>query len=59
VVTGPVKVPAKAGPALRQLVRDAIETHIDQDALRLTKNVEASEREVLPRIADGWGGDAA
>ena len=41
-------------PVLRDLVRDAIERWIDPEALRLTKIAEASEREVLTRIADGW-----
>jgi hypothetical protein len=35
-------------------VTDAIERCIAPDALRLTKIAEASEREVLTRIADGW-----
>lgn len=50
-----VEVDAMPSPVLRTLVREAIEQWIDPDALRLTKSVEASEREVLHRIANGWG----
>ena len=49
-----VEVDAIASSILRELVTDAIERWIDPDALRLTKIAEASEREVLTRIADGW-----
>ncbi len=49
-----VEVDAIPSSTLRDLVRDAIEQWIDRDALRLTKIAEASEREVLTRIADGW-----
>lgn len=49
-----VEVDAMSSRVLRQLVREAIEQWIDPDALRLTRAVESSEREVLTRIADGW-----
>lgn len=49
-----VEVDALPSPVLRGLVRDAIEQWIDPDLLRLTKSVEASERDVLRRIANGW-----
>ncbi|MEY8015252.1 hypothetical protein [Mycobacterium servetii] len=41
--------------AMRDLVREAIEFWIDDEALRLTRLAEESEREVLHRIAGrGW-----
>lgn len=46
-----VEVDAIPATMLRQLVRDAIEQHIDTDALRLTRLAEDSERDVLYRIA--------
>lgn len=46
-----VEVDAIPSTILRQLVRDAIEQHIDREALRLTKIAEESEREILTRIA--------
>jgi hypothetical protein len=49
-----VEVDALPSTVLRSLVRDAIESWIDPEALRLTKVAEASEREVLTRIAHGW-----
>jgi hypothetical protein len=49
-----VEVDALPSPVLRDLVRNAIEQWIDPEALRLTKVAEASEREVLTRIAEGW-----
>lgn len=42
---------ALPSPVLRDLVREAIEGWIDEDALDLTREVEANEREVLIRIA--------
>ena len=51
-----VEVDALPSPVLRDLVREAIEWWIDPYALRLTQIAEESEREVLHRIADGWGG---
>jgi hypothetical protein len=50
-----VEVDAMPSPVLRSLVRDAIESWIDPEALRITKVAEASERKVLTRIAEGWG----
>jgi hypothetical protein len=49
-----VEVDALPSPVLRDLVRDAIERWVDPEALRVTQIAEASEREVLTRIADGW-----
>ncbi len=49
-----VEVDAIPSSTLRDLVRDAIESWIDREALRLTRIAERSEREVLTRIADGW-----
>jgi len=50
-----VEVDAIESPELRRLVGDAIERHIDQEALRLTKIAERSERKVFLRMANGWG----
>ena len=44
---GSVEVDAIPAPALRELVEDAIEQHIDPDALRLTRMAEDNERRVL------------
>jgi hypothetical protein len=49
-----VEVDAIPSTTLRDLVRGAIERWIDPAAGRLTKIAEASEREVLTRIANGW-----
>jgi hypothetical protein len=49
-----VEVDAIPSPKLRSLVREAIEAHIEPEALRLTKIAERSEREILSRIAEGW-----
>jgi hypothetical protein len=49
-----VEVDAIESPTLRRLVGDAIECHIDQEALRLTKIAERNERKVFLRIANGW-----
>ncbi len=53
-----VEVDAIDPDDLRQLVRDAIEFHIDPDALAVTKAAEDSEREILERIAATAGGAA-
>jgi hypothetical protein len=45
-----VEVDAIPAQRLRQIVRDAIERHIDPEALRLTRIAEQSEREILRRI---------
>jgi hypothetical protein len=44
---GSVEVDAIPAPALRELVAEAIEQHIDPDALRLTRMAEDNERRVL------------
>jgi hypothetical protein len=49
-----VEVDAISSSTLRDLVREAIERNIAQDALRLTRAAERSEREILLRIANGW-----
>lgn len=48
-----VEVDAIPASTLRSIVRQAIEQHIDPDALELTRAVEASERHMLARIAGG------
>jgi hypothetical protein len=48
-----VEVDAMPSTALRTIVRDAIESWIDQDALRLTRIVEANEREGLENLTVG------
>lgn len=50
-----VEVDAMDSNTLRRLVRQAIEQHIDQHALELTKTVERSERETLQNIANDHG----
>jgi hypothetical protein len=52
-----VEVDAIPSPTLRSLVREAIEAHIDPDALRLTQIAERSERTLLRRIAGQWQDD--
>jgi hypothetical protein len=49
-----VEVDAIRPAVLRQLVRDAIEQHIDQEALRITREAERSEREILLRIGQQY-----
>lgn len=50
-----VEVDAIPAPMLRTLVEDAITAHIDQDALRLTREVEEQERMGLAALAgEGW-----
>jgi hypothetical protein len=48
-----VEVDAVPSTILRELVGDAIESWIDQDALRLTRTVEANERAGLEALAAG------
>lgn len=48
---GSVEVDALPPTVLREIVRDAITQHIDQEALRLTRMAEQNERELLERIA--------
>ncbi len=52
-VGGSVEVDAIPPSTLRQLVREAIEQHIDPRALRLTWMAERSERDLLTDIAAG------
>lgn len=47
-----VEVGAIPADDLRDLVRDAIEAHIDLDDLELTKQLEAGDREVLARMVE-------
>jgi hypothetical protein len=49
-VGGSVEVDAIAPSRLRRLVEDAITGHVDQEALRLTRIAEKSEREILARM---------
>jgi hypothetical protein len=49
-----VEVDAIASSTLRDLVRDAIEQHIEPEALRLNKVAEDSEKLILTRMVDGW-----
>jgi hypothetical protein len=53
-----VEVDAIDPEDLRSLVRGAIESHIDQDALAVIEAAEESEREILERIAATAGGAA-
>jgi hypothetical protein len=47
---GSVEVDAIPPTILRQIVEDAIVSHIDPDALRLTEVAEQSERDILTRM---------
>jgi len=47
---GSVEVDAVRPAVLRQVVKDAIVQHIDEDALRITQRIEQSERELLTGI---------
>ncbi len=49
-----VEVDAIAASTLRQIVRSAIEQHVDPDRLHLTRAVEAQERAGLETLAGGW-----
>jgi hypothetical protein len=49
-----VEVDAIPSSTLRELVTDAIERWIDPHELRMTRVAEASERQILIRIAEGW-----
>lgn len=53
-VGGSVEVDAIPPSLLRSIVRTAIEQHIDQDALAVTRMVEQSERDGLLAMAQGW-----
>jgi hypothetical protein len=48
-----VEVDAIRAGRLRQIVRDAIEQHIDQEQLRITREAERAERQILTRLARG------
>jgi hypothetical protein len=51
---GSVEVDAIPPRLLRQLVEDAITSHIDPEALRLHREVEAQERAGLAALAGRW-----
>jgi hypothetical protein len=54
--TGPsVEVDAVNSETLRQLVRDAIKLHADEEALQVTREDEKSERDILLQIAERLG----
>ena len=52
-----VEVDAIEPNTLRGLVREAIESHIDQDKLRITKIAEKSERKILRRMANEYANE--
>jgi len=54
--TTSVELDAIPAQKLRQLVRECIERHIDQDQLKILKVAEESERELLKRWAGAYGG---
>lgn len=49
-----VEVDAIPTSTLRSIVSDAIERWIDPETLRITKEAERSEKQVLRRIANNW-----
>ena len=49
-----VEVDAISSSILRDLIRGAIERWIDPHELQMTRIAEASERQILARIADDW-----
>jgi hypothetical protein len=51
-----VEVDAIPPDQLRQLVRDCIEQHIDEQALAITRRVEESERQILKMFRNNWSG---
>jgi hypothetical protein len=51
-----VELDAIPARKLRELVRERIERHIDQDKLRLLRTAEKSERELLTSWASTYGG---
>lgn len=53
---GSVEVDAIPAPELRRIVEDAITQHIDDNALRLTRIAEQSEREILDNLLMGLAG---
>lgn len=48
-----VEVDAIPAPVLRDLVNDAIERHVDQHRLRVTRQFESSERDLLSKLVGG------
>lgn len=50
-----IDVDALDSNTLRELVRETIESHIDNDALAIIEAAEASERDILRRIANEHG----
>lgn len=54
-----VEVDAIPSADLRSLCRQAIEQHLDLDAMRMLEVAEESERTILTRIAETMGGQAA
>lgn len=48
-----VEVDAVPAGTLRDLVENAITSHIDQEALRVTRVAEESEREILTNMTGG------
>lgn len=50
-----VELDALPPDTLRDLVRQVIEFHVDEDALERTRAVEKAERETLREIAQSWG----
>jgi hypothetical protein len=53
-----VELDAIPARTLRGLVRDRIEQHVDQDHLKYLRIAEASEREIIAKIAKTFRGDA-
>ena len=49
-----VEVDAIEPAQLRDLVRQCITRHVDQDALKRCQAIEAQERETMRRISDAW-----
>jgi len=54
-----VELDAIPAQKLRQLVRECIERHVDQEQLKILKVAEESERELLKRWAAAYGGGAS
>jgi hypothetical protein len=49
-----VELDALPSSVLRDLVRECIERHIDTNQLAILREAEASERDVIERMAEGW-----
>jgi hypothetical protein len=54
-----VELDAIPARQLRELVRECIERHVDQDQLKLLRVAEQSERELLTKWAATYGGGTA